>query len=146
MARKLASLSRLDRMSLTKRYLFWLYKVTKDELDKIERKFTQMDIDRDIQRLLDKKTKGLDPALKKGIQPHLDEWQEYIFQKESDAQKLKFDEDGRLNASYLFLSLKLEAVTQIIRTRLGLRGYRQIQRLYEESLVKRILEDTSGKR
>ena len=37
-----------DSRNLKKRYLIWLYKTTKEALDRIERKFTQADIDKFI--------------------------------------------------------------------------------------------------
>lgn len=115
-------------------------------MDKIDRKFTQLDIDRQILRVLNKKARSLKGPLSKGIAPFLREWQEYVFEKESDAQKLKFTEEGRLDPGYLFLHLKLEAVIRITKARLGARCLQEFKKLYEEGAMKRILEDTSGKR
>ena len=41
--------------NLKKRYLIWFYKTTKEALDKIERKFTQMEIDKFILKELNLK-------------------------------------------------------------------------------------------
>jgi len=35
-----------DGKTLTKRYLLWCYKTTKEQLDWIDRKFTQIQVDR----------------------------------------------------------------------------------------------------
>lgn len=135
-----------DMKSLHKRYLLWLYKMTRDELDKIDRKITQLDIDRRIEKILNKKVSLLPQDSKKALEPDLREWKEYIFQKESDAQKLKFNEDGSIAGNYLFLRLKLQAVVDEVRARLGKNELARFKRLYEETCVARILEDTSGRR
>ncbi|HAJ57022.1 MAG TPA: hypothetical protein DCL35_04555 [Candidatus Omnitrophica bacterium] len=135
-----------DIRSLHRRYLLWLYKTTKDELDKIERKLTQLDIDKRIEKALKKKASGLPRGVKETLGPGLKEWKEYIFQKESDAQKLKFNEDGSIVAGYLFLRLKLEAVADEVEARLGKKELARFKRLYEEACITRILEDTSGRR
>ncbi len=128
-----------NRRSLTKRYLFWLYKTTKDELDRIDRKFTQLDVDRALQRYLKARAGGV-------LAPFLQEWERYIAAKEKDAQALKFDAQGRPLASYAFLALKLEAVERETRKRFGARALAEFRRLYEEAAMKNILQDTSGRR
>ncbi len=135
-----------DKRSLYKRYLFWLYKTTKDELDKIDRKFTQLDIDRDMQKILQRKAKSYRGATKGGLEPFLKEWKEYIFEKESDAQKLKFTEELSLNPKYLFLRLKLEAIIMCAKRRFGSGALKEFRQLYEESALRRILSDDSGRR
>lgn len=135
-----------DIRSLRKRYLFWLYKTTKDELDKIERKFTQLAIDREIAGILKKKAQNLSPALKAVLEPFTRGWEEYIFQKESDARKLKFAKDGSLDANYLFLRLKLQAIERVTQKYCGTKGLARFKSFYEEAAMKRISDDTSGKR
>jgi hypothetical protein len=131
------SISREDKKSLHKRYLLWLYKMTRDELERIERKFTQLDVDRQIEAFLSKKN---------GISVLLEEWKSYILAKESDALKLKFSSDGRLDPKYRFLMLKLEVISQIIVKMFGRRTFNEFKRLYEERALRMILEDTSGRR
>lgn len=127
-----------DRLALERRYLLWLYKTTKDEFDKIERKFTQIGIDRDLQKAM---AKG-GPHLK----PFLDEWKVYIFEKESSLQKLVINADGSYDAKYLFLRLKIEAVEKVILRRFGKKTLKSFKRLYEDSCIKRILEENSTRR
>lgn len=146
MAAKAIPISKEDKKSLYKRYLFWLYKTTKDELDKIDRKFTQLEVDKRLEKILTRKAGTWGRRTKEGILPFLKEWQEYIFAKESDAQKLRFSEDGHVNPGYLFLYLKLEAIKDIIKATLGKKGLLEFKRLYEESAMKRISEDITGKR
>jgi tRNA U38,U39,U40 pseudouridine synthase TruA len=135
-----------DIRSLRKRYLFWLYKTTKDELDKIDRKFTQLAVDRALAAYLKKKARGFSRALKASLEPFCGEWEEYILHKESDARKLKFAEDGSLDAHYLFLRLKLQAIEQATQKYCGKKDLACFKGFYEEAAMKRILEDASGKR
>lgn len=146
MSKKSYDGNRADAQALTKRYLLWLYKATREELDKIDRKFTQLDVDLRIQKIVSQRTAALPQRLRHSLAPFLKEGQEYIFQKDSDAQKLRFGEDGQPDARYVFLRLKCEAITRLIRQRFGLQGLKEIKRLYEESCAQRILEDISGRR
>lgn len=123
--------------SLYKRYLFWLYKTTRDELERIDRKFTQLDIDRQIEKLLENK---------EGVSEYLKEWKDYILAKESDALKLKFSSNGALDSRYLFLSLKLEAIIAITRKMFGRRMLSKFDKFCEEAAMKAIMQDTSGRR
>jgi hypothetical protein len=144
--KKSKDISKEDKTSLHKRYLFWLYKMTREESDKTDRKFTQLDVDKEIQKLLGDKVRGLGAAFEKNLSPFLKEWKKYVFQKESDAQKLKFTEDGLMDPGYLFLRLKLEAIEQVTKARFGRKALAEFKKLYEEISLKRILEDTSGRR
>lgn len=146
MKKKMSCISREDQNSLSKRYLLWLYKMTRDEADKIERKFTQLDIDREVEKFLKKKTGGLKSSLKAGMSPFMEEWKEYIFAKESDAQKLKFTEEGQPDPKYIFLRLKLEAIESVMKASFGATFFKEARKLYEDSCIQRILADTSGQR
>jgi hypothetical protein len=146
MAKEAFKVDKEDADSLTQRYLFWLYKTTRDQTDKIDRKFTQLEVDREIQMILARKVRSLKTAGQKKIFPFLEEWKEYIFAKESDAQKLKFSKEGGLAHQYLFLRLKLTAITQIIKERFGLKTLKRFKALYEEAAFKAISQDTSGRR
>jgi hypothetical protein len=144
--KKQFQLSKEDQRSLRKRYLFWLYKMTKDELDRIDRKFTQLSIDGDIQELLEGWSLKMGQRARGNLQPFIKELEEYIFQKESDAQKLKFDETGAVNSKYLFLHMKFEAICSITKSLFGTPVLKEFRRLYEEASLGRILDDDSGKR
>ncbi len=126
-----------DQRSLYKRYLFWLYKTTKGELDKVDRKFTQLDIDRKIEKALN---------AKKGISAQLKEWKEYIISKESEALKSKFSSDGSLDPGYRFLCLKLEAVEAITKKMFGARTLTEFKSFCEDAAMSLIAQDTSGRR
>lgn len=149
MARKMrfiAKLEKTDCMLLSKRYLLWLYKTTKEELDKIERKFTQLEIDREIEKLLEKEAKLLGAATREGVAPHLKAWREYVFEKESEAQKLKFGDDGQPQPEYLFLHLKLKVVERVATARFGRKAFHEFKEICEAAAVHRIVDDVSGRR
>jgi hypothetical protein len=108
--------------SLVKRYLFWLYKMTRDELDRIDRKFTQLEVDRGIQKIFREHEDGV-------LAPFIGEW-----------------DKGGVLSSYVFLRLKLEAVQSVASKRFGRRIVSEFEKIYEDAAMKNILQDTSGRR
>lgn len=134
-----------DARSLQKRYLFWLYKTTKDELDRIDRKLTQLDVDREMLDIF-RRDKGAEDSAHSGLQAPVKDWENYIAHKEADARKLLFDDEGRVLASYYFLRLKLKAILGVTRRRFGAATVRHFKRYYEEASMKLIMQDTSGRR
>ncbi len=124
-----------DSKNLKKRYLIWFYKTTKEALDKIERKFTQIDIDRFILKEIKRKSKD------KTIESFIAQFEEYIQKKEQDGLALKF-EDKKLKPHYVFLVLKLEAIEKSIVKELGKKALEEIKLLYEVEMIERILRST----
>ena len=122
-----------DILNLKKRYLIWLYKETKEALDRVDRKFTQIDIDKFILEELQKDTF----ADKK----FLDEFIIYVNNKEQDCQKIKSG-DTYLNSEHQFFSLKLHAIEKSILNELGAEGLEEIKNLYHQEMVDRILRST----
>lgn len=120
--------------NLKKRYLIWFYKVTKDALDKIERKFTQAEMDRLILKELRKKE---DSRIKKLI----DDFQDYIAAKEKAGIELKY-EGNQLKSEYDFLVLKLAAVEKTVVKEFGKETLKEIKSLYEKEMTERILKST----
>lgn len=135
-----------DRDSLYKRYLFWLYKTIREDVDRIDRKFTQLVLDEKIAALLERDMASLDKELHQGVGPFVEEWKAYIAQKADDARKLKFSESGLLKFEYVFLRLKLKAVERLIVERLGRRHLNEFRRRLEEAAMQGILQDHSGHR
>ena len=125
-----------DILNLKKRYLIWLYKETKEALDRVDRKFTQIDIDKFILEELQKST----IADKK----FLDEFIIYVNNKEQDCQKIK-SVDTDLNSEHQFFSLKLHAIEKSIVNELGAEGLEEIKNLYHQEMVDRILRSTEDK-
>lgn len=127
-----------DIKNLKKRYLIWLYKTTKESLDRIERKFTQLGIDRFILKELIKEDK-----LKKA-QKFIEEFKLYIASKEKDGLSLKCQGD-KLSPGYYFLALKLKAIEKAVLKEFGIKVMKEIKSLYEKEMTGRILKSTEQK-
>jgi len=123
----------LDTKNLKKRYLVWLYKTTKESLDRIERKFTQLEIDRFILSQL----KKLDKQKRAG--GFIFDFKTYIANKEREALNLKY-EGKNLKSEYYFLDLKLTAIEKAIKQELGKKALLEIKSLYEKEMTQRILK------
>jgi len=132
-------MDRRDIKNLKFRYLLWLYKTTKEALDRIERKFTQADIDKKIMRDMGKNFDSKDLKKKKEARKLLRDFKEYIDKKEKDGRELKFD-GRKLQPEYYHLSLKLEAIEKAVVEELGRRRLREIQVLYELEMRRKIIE------
>jgi len=128
-----------DFRSLQKRYLVWFYKVTKEALDKIERKFTQLEIDRFILKELKKS----DTA--KRLTPQIKEFDQYIRDKEQAGFNLKY-EGEELKPEYQFLLLKLKAIEKAIISKMGKEGLDTVKTAYEKEMFRRIMEERQEKR
>ena len=128
-------MSKQDLKNLKKRYLIWFYKTTKEALDKIERKFTQVDIDRFILKELKRSDKD------KTVESFIAQFEDYIQKKEQDGLSLKF-ENKKLKPHYLFLVLKLQAIEKSIAKELGKASLDEIKLLYETEMTERILRST----
>jgi hypothetical protein len=122
-----------DLKNLKKRYLIWLYKTTKEALDKIERKFTQLEIDNFILKELRKEDK--DNKLKKSI----DDLEIYIRNKEKEGLLLKF-ENKEVSPDCSFLNLKLKTIEKAIIKELGKNVLQEVKVLYEIEMIERILK------
>ena len=132
-------MQRRDKKNLQFRYLLWLYKTTKEDFDRIERKFTQVDIDRKLLRSM----AGQRDALKrKGEMTPvklLKDYKDYIDKKEKDGLALKY-EGRKLRPEYYHVSLKLEAIEESIVGELGKKALKKIKSLYEQEMRRRIIE------
>ncbi|MCX5695415.1 MAG: hypothetical protein NTW18_01950 [Candidatus Omnitrophica bacterium] len=128
-------MNKLDLKNLKKRYLIWFYKTTREALDKIERKFTQSEIDRFILKELKRADK------EKAAESFIAQFEEYIRKKEQDGLSLKF-ENKKPKPHYVFLVLKLEAIQKAIVKELGKKALEEIKLLYEIEMTERILRNT----
>lgn len=125
--------------NLKKRYLIWLYKTTKEPLDRIERKFTQLDIDRFILRELKRADK------EQRLAKFIAKFEEYIQNKEKEGLNLKYDAK-QLKTDYQFLVLKLKAIENAIVKELGKDALIEIKALYERKMIERIMQERQEKR
>lgn len=127
-----------DIKNLKKRYLIWLYKTTKEALDKIERKFTQLEIDKFILRELNKLNKS------GKVRQFIADFSAYVQNKEKQSLDLKYV-GKELKADYYFLVLKLKAVEKAIIKEFDKGTLKQIKSLYEKEMTERILTSTEQK-
>jgi hypothetical protein len=132
-------MKRRDIKNLKFRYLLWLYKTTKEEFDRIERKFTQIGTDKKIMRDMRENFNSKDLKKKNEARKLLKDFKEYIDKKEKAGRELKFD-GRKLKPEYYHLSLKLEAIEKVIVGELGHRGLKEIRTLYEHEMRRRIIE------
>ena len=124
-----------ETRGLKKRYLIWLYKNAKEELDKIERKFTQVEVDRAVLKELKKADKD------GSISAPVRQFEAYIEKKEEDGLNLKFDGE-KLKPDYIFLVARLYAIKKSIIKELGKKGLEEIRLIYEKEMTARILRST----
>lgn len=122
-------MNKTDTLNLKKRYFIWLYKTTKEAIDRFERKFTQLGIDKFILKELLKENKG------RGLEKFISDFKAYIMNKEKDATQLKNSSNHR------FLTIKLEAIEKAAIKQLGKRALKEIKDAYEQEMIKRILSE-----
>jgi len=134
-----------DIKNLKKRYFIWLYKTAKETFDRYERKFTQVDIDKNILIEMEKELLGSYlPHEKNAIQRHIDDFQKYIENKEKACSELR-DQHKKINPDFIFSEIKLDAVEKIIGKELGRKGLEEIKSLYEKEMTQRILKSTESR-
>ncbi len=127
-----------DTKGLKKRYLLWLYKTTKEALDRVERKFTQLEIDRFILAELIKSDKD------KKMRKFIEEFKEYIRKKEEEAISLKY-ENRELRPDYRFLAVKLKAIEKAIERESGKVALKEFKDSYAQEMRRRIMEERVNK-
>ncbi len=127
-----------DSKSLKKRYLIWFYKQVRESLDKIDRKFTQLEID---QYILEQMRK-FDTS--RAAKNYIEEFKVYIQNKEKDALGRKY-EGKELKPEYYFLQLKLQAIEKSIEKEFGKKGLEEIEVFYEQEMIRRILQEREQK-
>ncbi len=122
------------------RYFLWFYKITKEELERVDRKFTQLAADEEVLSRVRKMPpeKSVDPAYASMVK----DFEKYITSKRSKALQEKYDPPGKkmLKSEYLFLKNRLKAVEQTALHLLGPARLKRIKSLYQEEMIRRILE------
>lgn len=131
-----------DIKNLKKRYFIWLYKTAKAVFDKYERKFTQVDIDKDILMEMEKELLGSYlPHEKDALQRQIDDFEKYIENKEKACSEFR-NQGKKINPEFIFSEMKLDAIEKTIVKELGRKGLEEIKSLYEKEMVERILKST----
>jgi len=123
-----------DILNLKKRYLIWLYKETKEALDRVDRKFTQIEIDKFIREELRKEEIK---TLK-----FFEDFNSYVNNKEKDCATLKSKEGKYLSPEHQFLGLKLLSYAkEMQQLRQKRREFRLFYTTTQNSLRSRHLAD-----
>lgn len=131
-----------DRRNLIRRYLLWSYKMTKEELERIDRKFTQLEVDEFVAREFQRQIKTLKEKDREEFLKKIDEFKVYMAKKKQNADLEKFADASarRLKPQYLYLEKRLNAIEKAITSFLGVGELRKIQNLYDQEMTRRILE------
>ena len=127
---------------LIRRYLIWCYKTTKEELDKVDRYFTQLKADDFVLQSLRKTKEYRSSDGDKGYKTMVDQFQAYMKKKEDKVLKEKFKDHQHkaLNPDYQYLKNRFAAIEEAIRRFLGAGELKKICLLYEEEMTRRILQ------
>lgn len=118
----------------------WCYKTTKEDLDRIDRYFTQLMVDR---KLLASFRKVKMPAVSsEECRKKIDDFEIYMKAKEEKVLNQKFADvkAGQVKADYWYLQERMKAIERAIKEFLGLKELKKIVDLYEEEMTRRILE------
>lgn len=128
--------------NLVRRYLLWCYKMTKEELERIDRKFTQLKVDEFVSRDLNGQMKSLKGKDSEEFLKKIEEFTEYIAKKKENADLEKFSDTStkKLKTHYLYLEKRLSAIEKAITSFLGIAELRKIRDLYDQEMTRRILE------
>jgi len=131
-----------EKKRLTRRYLIWCYKTTKEDLDRIDRYFTQLKADRKILGCLLKNKDLKKGPKRRDYSDKVAEFKAYMEKKRARvfSQKFADKEEKVLTPEYWYLKNRLEAVEKTICELLGKKELNAIQALYEEEMTRRILE------
>lgn len=140
---KMPKKSSLDKKQrdLIRRYLIWCYKTTKEELDRIDRYYTQYSVDKII-------LKELRSAKEYGVvhfpeyMKQVGEFADYMEKKKSNADQKKYNSPTQkiLTDNYLYLSKRFAAIEKAVVYFLGSKALEEIRQLYEQEMTTRILQ------
>ena len=125
-----------NQTNLIRRYLIWCYKTTKEDLDRIDRYFTQSVVDDFLLEQLNKRIDKDDQLSKRIL-----DFEDYKNNKLAKAESKKFEDvtAKSLNADYQYLVARMDAIVEAIRHFLGDDGVAEIVGLYEAEMTQRIL-------
>ena len=130
----------LQQKNLIRRYLIWCYKTTKEDLDRIDRYYTQFIAD---QFMLDYLSKGSSFAKEdEAYQKLVYDFEKYMGVKKANVDQKKFSDLKKktLSPSYKYLQNRLAAIEKAIEHFLGAKELDKIRELYEAEFTRRILE------
>ncbi len=128
--------------NLIRRYLLWCYKMTKEELERVDRKFTQLKVDEFVLRDLNGQMKSLRGKDSEEFLKKIEEFTEYMAKKKENADLEKFVDASakKRKPHYLYLEKRLSAIEKAITSFLGIAELRKIRDFYDQEMTRRILE------
>ena len=131
-----------NEKNLLRRYLMWCYKTTKEELDKVDRYFTQLKADDFVLKQLKRSEEYRSSKGAKAYKDMVDQFQVYMSTKEMNVLKKKFKDSGQkaLNSDYQYLKNRFAAIEGAIRYFLGSKELGKMRSLYEREMTGRILQ------
>lgn len=131
-----------DQKNLIRRYLIWCYKTTKESLDRVDRKFTQLAVDYFIKEELKSDLAGRVFVGDKDCAKKIAEFEAYIAEKEKGlgTSKFKDEKKGIYDPQYWYWQARLKGIKKAIKHFLGPTEIKVIEDLYEQEMTRRILE------
>ncbi len=132
----------LNEKRLTRRYLIWCYKTTKESLDRIDRYFTQLEVDQFILQQLNNQLKQKSKSATQEYKQLINEFEAYMLAKRENVLKQKFldAQHQQLQPQYQYLQHRLKAIEKAIVKFLGKAELKKIIDLYEGEMTTRILQ------
>ena len=130
-----------NEQKLIRRYLLWCYKTTKESLDRVDRKFTQLMVDeRILKTLMNRALLSHSSNLK--LNNLIKEFKRYVVRKRQDARREKFADTAcqQLRGEYAYLGRRLAAVEEAALFFLGKKELKKMAAMYEAEMTRRILE------
>lgn len=131
-----------NQKNLIRRYLVWCYKTNKEELDRIDRYYTQFIADEFMLDRLQAKMPGKDKSVHRKYLKRVDDFKTYLVTKKENADKKKFQDVKvkTLDDNYIYLQEMFGAIKKAIIYFLGKKELGRITALYEKEMTRRILE------
>lgn len=131
-----------QQKNLILRYLLWCYKTTRESLERVDRKFTQLEVDYQVLDLLQEELKSSKGKESLSYEEKVAEFKSYIARKEEGSAALKYQDVSKkiLTPDYWYLTNRLQALEKTVITLLGERELKKIRSLYEIEMTRRILE------
>lgn len=131
-----------DEKNLIRRYLLWCYKTTKEDLDRIDRYYTQLSVDAFVLNELRTEEKSRPGRASAAYRQLLDGFEKYMQEKKAGVDKKKFKSVAAqtLKDDYRYLQNRCKALKKAIVYFLGKKELNRIAGMYEEEMARRILE------
>ena len=127
---------------LIRRYLVWCFKTTKESLERIDRKHTQLVVDRCLFDELNRIQWPANAETREGYKKLVDDFKDYMDKKEKDLVAAKFvgPNKKQLKPDYIYLKQRLQGIERAIVNLLGKKELASIEDLYEKEMTQRILQ------